>query len=163
MADILGGDVEKENVVFHFDRIYLKDASFESPRSPRIFSESDYNPKVDVQLHISHQKLDWATEPDMFEVAVKATVKTTTDGEIAFLAEVEQAGLFTISGLDQQQLERALEATCSSALFPFLREQISQLVVQGGFPTVLLQPVNFDAMYDHKKLSDNGAGEDFAH
>ena len=155
--------MEKEDVVFHFDRVYLKDASFESPRAPEVFSEPDYSPKLDVQLHISHHKLEGATGPEMFEVVIKATVKAFTNNEIAFLAEVQQAGVFGISGLNQQDLERVLEATCASALFPFLREQVSQLIVQGGFPAVLLQPVNFDAMHDHKKLSEDSDAESPVH
>ena len=149
--------MEQRLVVFHFDRIYLKDASFESPRSPSVFSDSDYNPKIDVQLHISHQKLNG--EQELYEVVLKATVKATANDETAFLVEVQQAGIFTVNGLDKQQLERVLEASCPSALFPFLREQVSQLVTQGGFPTVLLQPVNFEAMYENKMLSENDTGE----
>ena len=149
--------MEQRLVVFHFDRIYLKDASFESPRSPSVFSDSEYKPKIDVQLHISHQKLNG--EQELYEVVLKVTVKATTNGETAFLVEVQQAGIFTINGLDQQQLERVLEASCPTALFPFMREQVSQLVTQGGFPTVLLQPVNFDAMYENKMLSANDTGE----
>ena len=149
--------MEQRLVVFHFDRIYLKDASFESPRSPSVFSDSGYNPKIDVQLHISHQKLNG--EQELYEVVLKATVKATANDETAFLVEVQQAGIFTVNGLDKQQLERVLEASCPSALFPFLREQVSQLVTQGGFPTVLLQPVNFEAMYENKMLSENDTGE----
>ena len=149
--------MEQKLVVFHFDRIYLKDASFESPRSPSVFSDSGYNPKIDVQLHISHQKLNG--EKELYEVVLKATVKATANDETAFLVEVQQAGIFTINGLDKQKLERVLEASCPSALFPFLREQVSQLVTQGGFPTVLLQPVNFEAMYEKKMLSENGTGD----
>lgn len=149
--------MEQRLVVFHFDRIYLKDASFESPRPPSVFSDSDYNPKIDVQLHISHQKLNG--EQELYEVVLKATVKATANDETAFLVEVQQAGIFTVNGLDKQQLDRVLEASCPSALFPFLREQVSQLVTQGGFPTVLLQPVNFEAMYENKMLSENDTGE----
>ena len=156
-------DEEKEAAVFHFDRIYLKDASFESPRCPQVFSEPDYNPKVDVQLRISHQVLD--QERGVFEVVLKVTVTATTSGQTAFLIEVQQAGIFTITGLSPQQRERALEAACPNALFPFVREHVNHLVTHGGFPSLLLQPVNFDAMYEQKKASgDNGsASEGVAH
>ena len=149
-------DEGKEAAVFHFDRIYLKDASFESPRCPQVFSEPDYNPKVDVQLHISHQVLD--QERGVFEVVLKVTVTATTSGHNAFLIEVQQAGMFTITGLSLQQREQALEATCPNALFPFVREHVNHLVTHGGFPSLLLQPVNFDTMYEQKKASgDNGS------
>ena len=149
-------DEENEATVFHFERIYLKDASFESPRCPQVFSEPDYNPKVDVQLRISHQVLD--QERGVFEVVLKVTVTATTNGQPAFLIEVQQAGMFTITGLNPQQRERALGATCPHALFPFVREHINHLVTHGGFPSLLLQPVNFDTMYEQKKASgDSGS------
>ena len=156
-------DEGKKAAVFHFDRIYLKDASFESPRCPQVFSEPDYNPKVDIQLRISHQVLD--QERGVFEVVLKVTVTATTSGQTAFLIEVQQAGMFTITGLNTQQRERALEATCPNALFPFVREHVNHLVTHGGFPSLLLQPVNFDTMYEQKKASgDNGsASEGVAH
>ena len=146
-------DEGKEAVVFHFDRIYLKDASFESPRCPQIFSEPDYNPKIDVQLHISHQVLD--QEQGIFEVVLKVTVTATTSAQPIFLIEVQQAGIFTITGLSPQHQDRALEAACPNALFPFVREHVNHLVTHGGFPSLLLQPVNFDAMYEQKKSSGN--------
>ena len=149
--------------VFNFDRIYLKDTSFESPRCPQIFSEPDYNPKVNVQLHISHQVLD--QERGVVEVVLKGTVTATTSGQTAFLVEVQQAGIFTITGLGQEQRDRAIEAACPNALFPFVREHVNHLVTHGGFPALLLQPVNFDTMYEQKKTSgDNGStSEGVAH
>ena len=146
-------DEAKEAAVFHFDRIYLKDASFESPRCPQIFSEPDYNPKIDVQLHISHQVLD--QEQGVFEVILNVTVTATTSAQPAFLIEVQQAGIFTITGLSSQHQKRALEAACPNALFPFVREHVNHLVTHGGFPSLLLQPVNFDAMYEQKIASGN--------
>jgi len=156
-------DETKEAAVFHFDRIYLKDASFESPRCPQVLLEPDYNPKVDVQLRVSHQTLD--QERGGFEVVLKVTVTATTNGQTVFLIEVQQAGMFTITGLSPQHQERALEAACPNALFPFVREHINLLVTHGGFPSLLLQPVNFDTMYEQKKVSeDNGStSEGVAH
>ena len=156
-------DEGKEPAVFHFDRIYLKDASFESPRCPQIFSEPDYNPKIDVQLHMSHQVLD--QEQGVFEVVLKVTVTATTSAQPTFLIEVQQAGIFTITGLSPQHQDRALEAACPNALFPFVREHVNHLVTHGGFPSLLLQPVNFDAMYEQKKASgdDGSASEGVTH
>jgi preprotein translocase subunit SecB len=146
----------KEATVFHFDRIYLKDASFESPQCPQVFSGPNYNPKIDIQLHISHQVLD--QERGVFEVVLKVAVTTTNSGQTAFLIEVQQAGMFTITGLNPEQQERALEAACPNALFPFVREHINHLATHGGFPSLLLQPVNFDTMYEQKKASgDSGS------
>ena len=156
-------DEGKEAAVFHFDRIYLKDASFESPRCPQAFSEPDDNAKVDVQLRISNQVLD--QERGVFEVVLKVTVTATTSGQTTFLIEIQQAGMFTITGLSPQHQEQALEAACPNALFPFVREHVNHLVTHGGFPSLLLQPVNFDAMYEQKKSSGNSgsASESVAH
>jgi preprotein translocase subunit SecB len=156
-------DQEKRAAMFHFDRIYLKDVSFESPRCPQIFSEPDYNPKVDVQIRISHKLLD--QERGVFEVVLKVTVTATTNGQTAFLVEVQQAGMFTIMGVSEQQKERALEAACPNALFPFMREHVNHLVTNSGFPSLLLQPVNFDTMYEQKFASrdDESTSEGITH
>lgn len=145
--------MEEETIIFNFDRIYLKDASFESPRAPEIFLDSNYHPKIDVELNISNQLLN--ESENIYEVVLKATIKATIENETAFLVEVQQAGAFTIKGIKDRELERVLESACPNALFPFLREQVGQLISQGGFPIILLQPVNFDAMYEHKKASDH--------
>ena len=106
----------KEPAVFHFDRIYLKDASFESPRCPQVFSEPDYNPEVNVQLGISHQVLD--QEQGVFEVVLKVTVTATASGQTAFLIEVQQAGMFTIAGLSPQQRERGARSRLPERTVP---------------------------------------------
>ena len=141
-----------DRAVFNFDRIYLKDISFESPRCPQVFGEQDFKPKIDIQLHISHRSLDQTC--DAYEVVLKATATAKTGGDTAYLVEVQQAGIFTIAGFPNEQVEQLLEATCPSALFPFLRETMSGLVNNGGFPPLLLQPVNFDTMYQQKKASE---------
>ena len=145
--------MDEQTIIFKFDRIYLKDASFESPRAPEIFLDSEYHPKVDVELNISNQLL--SESQNNYEVVLKATIKATIENETAFLVEVQQAGTFTIKGIKDEELERVLESACPNALFPFLREQVGQLISQGGFPIILLQPVNFDAMYEHKKASNH--------
>ena len=144
------------NIVFKFDQVYLKDASFESPSHPSTIIGSDYGPKFDVQLLVSHSALDH--ERGAFEVILKATITATSKKQTAFLVEIQQAGAFTISGLSEDQRNKVLGAACPSALFPFLRQQVNHLVTNGGFPPLLLQPVNFEAMYDQKMASsDNGA------
>ena len=154
---------KQPDIVFQFDRIYLKDASFESPQCPQILAEPNFKPKFDVQLRIAHQVLD--QELGVFEVVLKVTVTATTNEKTDFLVEVQQAGIFTIKGLSHRQRDRVLEATCPTALFPFLREHINHLVTNGGFPSLLLQPVNFDTMYEQKNASGDArfASEDVAH
>ncbi|MBO67898.1 MAG: protein-export chaperone SecB [Acidiferrobacteraceae bacterium] len=143
---------DTQSVVFNFDRVYIKDASFESPRCPEVFADSNYEPKVDVQLQISHQCLD--TEVGQYEVIINVTITATSNKKTAFLVELQQAGVFTIRGFEPKQHERALEAAAPNALFPFLRENINRFVTEGGFPSLLLQPVNFEAMYEQKQNSE---------
>ena len=148
--------MEDETIIFHINGIYLKDASFESPRAPEIFSNiniSDYHPKIDFDLNIAYQLLN--ESHNIYEVVLKGTVKATIENETSFIAEVQQAGTFTIKGIRDQELERVLGADCPNALFPFLREQVGQLISRGGFPIFLLEPINFYAMYEHKKASDH--------
>lgn len=142
---------EKEAAVFHFDRIYLKDASFESPRSPQIFAEPNYDPEV-------NWKLEWETEvvdstQGAFEVVLKILLTATSGNQIDFIAEVHQAGMFIITGLDDQQLEQILHTACLTALFPFLREHVNHLLTSGGFKSFLLPPANFETIYEQKKAS----------
>jgi preprotein translocase subunit SecB len=149
-------DDEKKAAVFHFDQIYLKDASFESPRCPQVFSEPNYNPEVNYDLRWENQVVDPVR--GTFEVVLKIMLTATTGGQTDFLVDLHQAGVFIITGLDDQQLERVLDTACLSALFPFLREHVNRLVTSGGFKSLLLPPVNFEALYEQKKASgDSGS------
>ena len=143
------GDIQ--SAVFNFDRVYIKDASFESPRCPEIFADTNYDPKVDVKLQITHKCLN--EEVGQYEVIINVTITAMSNKETAFLVELDQAGVFTIRGLEPKQHERALEAAAPNALFPFLRENVNRFVTEGGFPSLLLQPVNFEAMYEQKQNS----------
>ena len=109
---------------FSFNQVYVKDFSFESPDSPQIFSR-EFNPKIDIQLNVSHQVLD----PDngVFEAVLSCTVTAKTGEETAFLAECQQAGVFTLNGYDESTLEQVLEGACPNMLFPYLRETVGQL------------------------------------
>ena len=147
-------DDEKKAATFHFDRIYLKDASFESPRCPQVFSEPNYNPEVNYDLRWENQVVDPAR--GAFEVVLKIMLTATTGGQTDFLVDLHQAGVFIITGLDDHQLERVLDTACLSALFPFLREHVNRLVTSGGFKSLLLPPVNFEALYEQKKTSGDG-------
>lgn len=128
-------------------KIYIKDVSFEAPHSPSIFLEQPSSPpEVDFKLNTKPEKL---REND-YEVAIEATVTVKFQDKVAFLVEVHQAGIFTLSGFDDQQLSYMIGSYCPSALYPYLRETVSDLVIRGGFPPLLLEPVNFDAMYAQK-------------
>ena len=130
---------------FGIVRIYLKDVSFETPNSPEVFGQ-DFKPDVNLQLNTSVNKLDG----DLFEVVLNVTVTSKQGDKTGFLVEVQQAGIFELKGYDEAQKGPVLGAYCPNTLYPFAREAISDLVVKGGFPQLLLSPINFDALYTQK-------------
>lgn len=125
-------------------KIYTRDISFETPNSPHIFTENiETQMKVDLNTQVN--VLD---EQGVFEVVLVVTVTAEAGEEkTVFLVEVNQAGIFTIQGFDKEQLDHILATYCPNLLFPYARETVSELVSKGGFPQLVLQPVNFDAMY----------------
>lgn len=132
---------------FVIQRIYVKDASFEAPHAPQIFKE-EWKPEVNVDLQTKTNNL----EEGIHEVVLHLTVTVKMGEKTAFLVETQQAGIFTIKGFPQEQTNQALGAMCPTILYPYARETISDLVTRGGFPQLLLAPVNFDALYiQHQK------------
>jgi preprotein translocase subunit SecB len=137
---------ENRQAIFNMDKIYVKDLSLEIPHAPKIFMARD-NPQVDVQLHTQASSV----EEGLFEVAVMATVTAKTGEKIMFLIEVKQAGIFQIRNVPTDELEPILAVMCPNILFPYLREVVSETAVRGGFAPVLLNPINFDAIYQQQK------------
>lgn len=135
--------MSEENQQFAIQKLYLKDVSFESPNSPQAFTEGDWQPKVNVQINSSNQLIS----DDTYEVVVGVTVTAEQNDKTAFLVEVKQAGIFTIAGFPKENLGGMVGAYCPETLFPYLREAVSDLIVKGGFPQLLLAPVNFNALY----------------
>ncbi|MDG6774402.1 protein-export chaperone SecB [Thiomicrorhabdus sp. ZW0627] len=127
---------------FIIQKIYTKDISFESPNSPGIFT-AEFQPQLEVNMNVESSAL----EEGIFHVVLRVTATTKVEEHTAFLCEVEQAGIFTLEGFNEEELGYLLGAQCPNALFPYAREAISDLVTRGGFPQLLLEPVNFDAMY----------------
>lgn len=127
---------------FAIQRIYTKDVSFETPNSPAIF-QSDWKPEIKLDLDTRSNKLAENT----FEVVLAVTVTATVEGQTAFLAEVQQAGIFTIGNLPEAQLAHTIGAFCPATLFPYARETIASLVNRGSFPQFNLSPVNFEALF----------------
>lgn len=126
----------------NLQKIYLKDVSFETPNSPQVFTK-EWQPEVNVELASNGQGIS----DNLYETVLTLTVTAKTEGEVAFLAEVHQAGIFEISGFPEEQLAPVLGIFCPTTLFPYAREAISELVSKGGFPQMLLNPVNFEALY----------------
>lgn len=127
---------------FEIQKIYIKDLSFETPNSPKIFTEK-WEPKTDVHIQTENNKLD----KNIFEVVITVTVTATQAETTAFLVEVKQAGIFFIEHFPEEQHKQLLGSYCANILFPFAREIVAELVTKGGFPQLLLNPVNFDAIY----------------
>ena len=127
---------------FSIQRIYIKDISFEAPQTPAIF-QSDWKPELNMQLNINTNNLG----EDLHEVILKVTVTANTQEKPAFLAEIQQAGIFLLKGFPNDQLQPVLGIVCPNILFPYARELVSDLVSRGTFPPLYLQPVNFEALY----------------
>jgi preprotein translocase subunit SecB len=141
-------ETKKEDLQQQFiiQRLYTKNISFESPNVPTIFQEQ-WEPELNLQLNIKHQEL----EPHVYEVCLTVTAEVKNNTKTAFLAEVEQAGIFTIQGTTADQLEHALGSFCPGIMFPYAREAISSEVLRGSFPPLTLSPVNFDAIFLQRK------------
>ena len=136
---------EQNNTVegqFAIQKIYLKDVSFESPTTPQVFTQK-WEPDVNLEINTSSKGI----AEDVFEVVLRLTVTVKLAGEIAYLAEIQQAGIFTLKGLPENALPQILGAACPNILFPFGREAVAELVSKGGFPQLILSPVNFDAIF----------------
>lgn len=133
-------------------KIYTKDLSFETPHSPGIFSV-EWKPDADVNLRSSVVQ----SQTGEYEVTLTITITVTVQERTAFLAEVQQAGIFSIVGLTSEELNGVVGAYCPAILYPYARELVSDLVVRGGFPPFILSPVNFDALYAHHQV-DGGSG-----
>jgi len=144
---------------FEINQIYVKDLSFEAPNSPRIFTR-EYKLKHNHDLEVFQQSLD-ATN-GIFESQLKWTVTAKTeDGDIAYVSECDQAGIFTLKGYDEETLNEMVKKACPQVLFPYLRETIGQMIAKGGFPAFYLPPVSIALMYENKNAaigrSDSGA------
>ncbi len=145
-----GHDEKEIAPSFNVHSIYLKDLSFEAPHSPAVFNE-EWKPKIDFDLQMGTQVL--SQEEGIYEVVLHVTVTIKLgEGEqekAAFLIDIQQAGAFTVRNLPEETVKQVLATTCATVLFPYARETISSLATRGGFPQLVLPPINFDAMYAH--------------
>jgi preprotein translocase subunit SecB len=138
---------------FNLQKIYVKDASFEAPNAPAVFQEEG---QPQLQLNLA-QKVTTLAE-NVFEVVLTVTLTCTLNGKNAYLAEVAQAGIFGATGFDQRNLEAILATYCPNVLYPYARQAVSDLVVNGGFPPYYLQPINFEQLYAEQLRRRNEAG-----
>ena len=155
------GAATDEGPQFGLQRIYLKDSSFESPRSPAVF-QGQWAPKINFDIKTRSNKI----QDDLYEVVLVLTAEAKQEEETAFLVEVHQAGIFGAKDFDDAQIEQLLATVCPNILFPYAREAIDALVTKGSFPALMLSPINFEVLYQQQKQAmaqqgtSNGAGDE---
>lgn len=133
---------QNEQPVFGIEKLYVKDLSIEVPNAPEIFLERE-NPEVEIQLNTAGRGVD----EGIFEVVLTVTVTAKLGDKTVFLVEAGQAGIFRMMNIPADQIEPLIAVACPNVLFPFAREVISDAVGRAGFQPIVLQPVNFEAMY----------------
>ncbi|WAT15165.1 protein-export chaperone SecB [Xanthomonas fragariae] len=139
---------------FTIEKIYVKDVSFESPNAPTVFNDAN-QPELQLNLNQKVQRLN----DNAFEVVLAVTLTCTASGKTAYVAEVQQAGVFGLVGLDPQAIDVLLGTQCPNILFPYVRTLVSDLIQAGGFPPFYLQPINFEALYA-ETLRQRSQGQD---
>jgi len=145
MAEEQNQDVVTEGqqqAQFQLQKLYMKDVSFELPNAPQVFQEDG---QIEIKMNLAQRVEDLSD--GVHEVNLTVTVTATLGEKTAYLAEVQQAGIFSIAGLNEQAKHAALNTLCPHTLFPYARRLITDLVAEGGFPPLVLQPINFDQIY----------------
>lgn len=127
---------------FSIQKIYVKDMSFETPSSPAVFTR-EWKPEINLELNSKATSI----AEGMHEVVLSLTVTAKLGDTTAYLAEVQQAGIFAMIGFSLEETTPMLGAFCPGTLYPYAREAVSDLVARGGFPQLVLAPINFDALY----------------
>ena len=138
----VAANAENQGPTMSLQKIYTKDISFEAPNAPHIFNEKG-QPDIKLNMNQKVNKLDDNT----YEVALTATVTCTVNEKTTYLVEVCVAGVFTMQNFQDQALHQTLGVYCPNVLFPYVRQQVSDMVMNGGFQPLMLQPVNFEQMY----------------
>ncbi len=141
-APVTGADNASSAAQFTVEKIYVKDVSFEAPNTPHVFNEQG-QPQLNMNLNQKVGRL----EGDLFEVVLGITLTCSVNERTVYLAEVEQAGIFGLVGFDDRTLDMMLGTYCPNVLFPYVRQAVSDLITNGGFPPFYMQPINFEALY----------------
>jgi len=150
------GQSDQEQSRFGMQRIYTKDVSFETPNSPQIFQQQG---QLEMSLNLSQRVEDLGE--GLYEVALTVTVTGTLGEKNAYLCEVQQAGIFQITGVEENQRVAMINVLCPNTLYPYARATVTQLVASAGFPPVVLQPINFEQIYAQRlqeQPDGDGAG-----
>ena len=142
--------MSEQEIQVALQRIYVKDLSFESPNPAEVFSQT-WKPQVNVEMQTHNRKISDCT----FEVALEMTITAKNNDKSAFIIEVEQAGIFTIRGIEGEPLRRLMATFCLTILFPYLRETVDSLCLKGSFPPLILAPINFDQLFEQSISQNN--------
>ena len=126
---------------------YLKDFSFENPNAPDSLRASGGKPEMDVNIVLDAVKINDESNPDLYESGLTLTVKSTRDGKVVFISEIVYAALVTVKDVPQQHIRSILYVDVPQMLFPFARQIVANAVTAGGFPPLLLNPIDFRGMY----------------
>ncbi|HET6631454.1 MAG TPA: protein-export chaperone SecB [Rhodanobacteraceae bacterium] len=153
-APISAGE-QAQQPQLNLQKVYVRDASFEVPNAPQVFQEQG---QPQIQLNLAQKAANVAE--GVHEVVLTLTVTCTLNDRTAYLAEVHQAGIFGATGFDAQNLAAVLGTYCPNVLFPYARQVLSDMVLNGGFPPFLLQPINFDALYAEQQKQQAQAGSE---
>ncbi|MCP8899613.1 protein-export chaperone SecB [Gilvimarinus xylanilyticus] len=141
-AQANGQDQDKAAPSFAVRRIYLKDLSFETPMGLEAFNQKQ-PPKIEQELNVQVNRVD----ENHHEVVLLLTITAKMEEKVAFLIEVKQAGIFSISGMDKATMAQIINANCPNILFPYARETIDSVLTRGSFAPLMLPPINFDAVF----------------
>ncbi|MCI4569135.1 protein-export chaperone SecB [Lysobacter sp. CFH 32150] len=158
--ETLNGAAAPQAATFTVEKIYIKDVSFEAPNAPQVFNEQG-QPELQLNLNQKVQRLN----DNAFEVVLGVTLTCNLNGKTAYLAEVEQAGVFAMAGFEDAGIDAMLGTQCPNVLYPYAAQTISALIQSGGFPPFFMQPINFDALYAEnlrQRAAQANAGGDLA-
>ena len=145
-TDAAANNEEQQNLPqAAIQKIYVKDISFEAPNLPEIFSV-EYKPQIKMEMNSKSR----IVADDNYEVILTISLKAEIEDKTVFLAEVQQAGIFMLKNLNEEQLQHSLSVMAPETLYPYVRETIASLIGRTGFPAVQLAPVNFQALFIQK-------------
>ena len=150
MTEQAGTQESQPRPEFRMQKMYIKDLSFENPNAPGVYIEQQKNePKVELNLNLNHKKVD----DDHYEVTLQIYAKVgTKDGDTTlFILEMEHSAIFLLKNIPEEHIEMVLGVDCPTLLFPFTRQIVSQVTVDGGFSPFLMEPVNFMALFQNAK------------
>jgi len=141
---------------FRMQKMYIKDLSFENPNAPEVFLPSKSEPNVDINLQLHNKKVS----EDHWEVSIGITGKILDKGEtekVMFIIEIEHAAVFLLKNIPAEHMEMVLNVDCPTLLFPYTRQIVSQVSVDGGFVPFLMEPINFMGIYQNAQKQQEGS------